>query len=240
MREGPIIFGGERVRATLEDRKTMTRRTRGLECVNSYPGLLSGDSGGLGPLGYRGLEKTDYNLKPSAKKEFRKNPGIFHWFLGMSKDGRELNPIPVKCPYGQPGDRLWVKEALYSSLQSCGTRGYRRINYDADGTMVDPHKDWRWERNYLPSIFMPRWASRITLEITGIRVERVQDISESDAKAEGVDAWFPYTESLRQYAREGGSYRNGFHRLWNEINGGRGYGFELNPWVWVIEFARVA
>ena len=228
MREGPIIFGGERVRATLEDRKTMTRRTRGLECVNSYPGLLSGDSGGLGSLGYRGLEKTDYNLKPSAKKEFRKNPGIFHWFLGMSKDGRELNPIPVKCPYGQPGDRLWVRETWKIEKDSLWEK--EEVYYRADFRYLAPGENGPWR----PSIFMPRRLSRINLEIVAIRVERLQDITEQDIIAEGIH------REIGGWGNTFGYYTNAFKTLWDRINGGRGYGFELNPWVWVIEFARVA
>jgi hypothetical protein len=81
----------------------------------------------------------------------------------------------------------------------------------------------------VPPIHMPRWASRISLEITGVRVERVQDISEADALAEGVDRT---NTSLPGYATER------FRRLWDSINAARGFGWEVNPWVWVIEFRR--
>ena len=90
---------------------------------------------------------------------------------------------------------------------------------------------------WLPSIHMPRWASRITLEITNIRVERLQDITQEDAKAEGVDPWFPKTESLKDLFTNG-SYRNGFHELWDSINA-KTHPWDSNPWVWVIEFRKV-
>ena len=91
------------------------------------------------------------------------------------------------------------------------------LQYRADEEMKGP---WR------PSIFMPRWASRILLEITGVRVERVQDIALNDAKAEGVDMY------SAQFPVE-------FKGLWDSLNAKRGYGWDVNPWVWVVEFKRV-
>ena len=91
--------------------------------------------------------------------------------------------------------------------------------------------------HWRPSIFMPRRFSRLTLEIVSVRVERLQDISEADARAEGVDPWFPSDPALRPYSQPGGSYRNGFHEIWDAI-----HGHELwyaKPWVWVVEFKRV-
>ena len=141
-----------------------------------------------------------------------------------------------RCPYGQPGDRLWVREA-FDFLPSGGPDQPTacEIVYWANGAiepriappdynpMVYAHEKIR------PSIHMPRWASRITLEITGVRVERLQDISKDDAKAEGVDA-LPM-ETRRATAKAD------FHALWESINGAGSW--DANPWVWVLEFRRL-
>lgn len=120
-----------------------------------------------------------------------------------------------ECPYGVPGDRLWVREAwgqgYFTPPGDDTTEG--AIHYRA--TELDAHVTWK------PSIFMPRWASRITLRITKVRVERVQNITGKDAIAEGV-------ESVDQY-----------RKLWNSLNAKRDYGWDENPRVWVIEFRRV-
>lgn len=229
----PILFNAEMVRAILDGRKTQTRRGNGLEDVNGYRGLLSGECG-LGPLGYKGLEISDYYLKPSSKRQFKREPGLFHWFLGMKYDGKEINPIPVKCSYGQPGDRLWVREALYSSLQTMGTFAHRLTKYDADGKFAcveDVPVEWRWKRSYLPSMYMPRWASRITLEIVHVRVERLQEISDDDAEAEGFTY---FGETLAEPIP-----LDKFITCWDQLNKRSGYTWDSNPWVWVIEFRRL-
>ncbi len=133
-------------------------------------------------------------------------------------------------PYGQPGDRLWVRETWHdasSSLHSCAL-------YRADG--IDLH----WGK-WAPSIHMPRWASRITLEITSVRVERLQEISIEDAKAEG--AWGPDDSIVQKVADYFGTDifsanpRKAFQMLWESINGPDSWA--ANPWVWAIEFRRV-
>jgi hypothetical protein len=138
-----------------------------------------------------------------------------------------------RCPYGAVGDRLWVRETWAASLDSDGDMCkpfLYRATYDEAvyGQLKASFSDRATEiwdvvgnTGWRPSIHMPRWASRLTLEVTGVRVERVQDISEADAKAEGVKS-----------AAE-------FCALWDEINGARGYGWDANPWVWVVEFKRV-
>ena len=116
------------------------------------------------------------------------------------------------CPYGQPGGRLWVRETFEdceSALHSC-------VLYRADGGT--PGTKWT------PSIHMPRWASRITLEITGVRVERLRDNREADAISEGTP--FPC-----------GGWVGGYQKLWESIHGPGSW--DLNPWVWVVEFKRV-
>ena len=133
------------------------------------------------------------------------------------------------CPYGQPGDRLWVQETWWTngenkSIESCA---YRARDKSPDHMLGE-----KWH----PSIHMPRWASRLTLENISVRVERVQDISEEDARAEGVD---PIVDALGNiYAQDGYSigYRLAFTDLWDSINAKRGYSCESNPSVWVVEF----
>jgi hypothetical protein len=239
MKERGILMSGPMVRATLDDLKNQTRRLDGLEDVNSYPGLLDGDSP-LGPLGYRGLEISDYYLKPSSKREFKKNPGLFHWFLGIKNDGKEINPIPVKCPYGVPGDRLWVRETWgYITKAENEHFTHRR----PDGCPVDVYykpeaiaEGWANDVPWTPSIHMPRWASRLTLEIVKIRVERLQEISEEDCIAEGV--------ALHTFARgclsdNPPDPRWKFIELWNLISAKTAFGWDANPWVFVIEYKKL-
>lgn len=136
------------------------------------------------------------------------------------KGAWESGFIDVKCPYGQPGDRLWVRETfawLPDGLNADQNHG--RYHYRADGDLAV-----KWQ----PSIHMPRIASRITLRIKDVRVERLQDISDADALAEGVDQT---NTSIRGYAAER------FKRLWSSINGADSW--HSNPWVWVIEFKKV-
>lgn len=139
------------------------------------------------------------------------------------------------CPYGKIGDHLWVRESWLRIGAST------EVWYKADGVFLEGRTTWR------PSIHMPRWASRIKLEITGIRVERVQAISENDARAEGITS---HTDNLgskrsnptRIYPafpeKDGGflTARAAFECLWDSINAKRGYGWDRDPWVWVIEF----
>lgn len=141
-----------------------------------------------------------------------------------------LESWTIGCPYGQPGDNLWCKE----TFSGADDQAFKHlVIYRADG-----EQSVRWR----PSIFMPRWASRITLELTAVRVERVQDISEDDAKAEGVIEQFRAVV-LRP---DGGpdyhipnSYRGGFANLWDSLNAKRGFGWDKNPWVWVLTFNRI-
>lgn len=118
-----------------------------------------------------------------------------------------------------PGDRLWVRESL-----ECANG--EAIGYPADGTWL-PNDDWRWQREKLPSIHMPRWLSRITLIVTDVRVQRLTDIDRGDAMAEG----FP-----GQNMAKGPDPRDWFRDLWNGINADRGYGWDVNPWVAAISF----
>jgi hypothetical protein len=130
-------------------------------------------------------------------------------------------PTYVNCPYGQPGDRLWVRETFL--LRESGKHAVYKAGMDS----VEAAGFGAMYGGWKPSIFMPRWASRLSLKVTGVRVERVQDISEADAIAEGRCLVL-------------GDERGYFPETWDTINAKRGFGWDANPWVWVIEFKRVA
>lgn len=218
MRERPILFSDEMVLAILQGLKTQTRRV-----VKPQPNLewlaLPITVGWYAPT------IVDWDGREDAGPEI---------FGAYDRDGWGM-----VCPYGAPGDRLWVREAFgcncHNSAQpvpGC------EIVYRATGDSVDdpPFSAWR------PSIHMPRWASRMALEITGVRVERVQDIGEADARAEGItgvlDSAFPSYHVVGERRPKCHSAVEAFGLLWDSINGKRGYGWAANPWVWVIEFTR--
>jgi hypothetical protein len=213
MRERPILMNGAMVRAVLDSRKTQTRRI----------------------------------IKPVQPRDDGRWPA-----------GRD--PAP-DCPHGVAGDRLWVREAWQHYDWS--EEGEPCLRYQADGATAWPEVpddetaellNDRWaglsepdnyridnaarDRRWRPSIHMPRWASRITLEIADVRVQRLQEISEKDAEAEGV-------QTLREDPRValGGGfshqqvYRRRFAELWDSINGAGAWA--ANPWVWAISFRRL-
>ncbi|MCA7012502.1 hypothetical protein LF934_07560 [Dickeya dadantii] len=130
---------------------------------------------------------------------------------------------PTLCPHGGVGDRLWVRETFASGLCTETTLAYR-----ATHKPEDLEEGWGEAIKWTPSIHMPRWASRITLEITGVRVERLNDISDVDAMAEGCST---------SCMRSGDSLSDVYARLWSSIYGADNW--QANPWVWVIEFRRV-
>jgi hypothetical protein len=152
---------------------------------------------------------------------------------------------PVRCPYGQPGDRLWVREAfIHEPADYCWEASVSIPCRPAFTVYRADHEGDTRGAGWKPSIHMPRWASRITLEVTGVRVERLQDISEADAVAEGCD---PIDTSMHgQLERtlmdlplldDKHPYRNGYALLWEQINGPGSW--DENPWVWAISFRRV-
>ena len=229
MKERPILMNAEMVRATLDGRKTQTRRV-----VKKQP---SGSK----------WKSTIDLLGKIAKAIF---------IHDVDKDSAISRT--VKCPYGKVGDRLWVRE----TWQPCGPWDCldgMHIRLKADRSLFKPlnppspfllENDGRdglgkdGKQKWRPSIFMPRWASRINLEITDIRVERVQDIDEMGALEEGTPTEYfkkvhgTYKESHQTTTGEfiSGSARDAFSRLWDSINAARGYSWESNPWVWVIDF----
>lgn len=208
MKERPIIFNSEMIRALVDGRKTQTRR----------------------PLKSRHLGNGD-------------------WACAFCENGMRLDGLSdIKCPYGKIGDRLWVKEtwspdpnADHDSRNTCTESKISFVEWNGCGQPIDQipvelrnpknviyKSDWRGgDLIWTPAIHMTRWASRITLEITGIRIERVRDITKENAIGEGVcfgdgsDSFGPI---------------EAFIRLWNSIYEFKGLGWDANPWVWVIEF----
>lgn len=156
------------------------------------------------------------------------------------------HPNQRGCPYGEPGDRLWVRETFVIEDSMDYERHEptdRPFKWDGDkedgGVLSVPHyratepepsiseEGCSDVTTWKPSIFMPRWACRIKLEIVGVRVERVQDISEADAEAEGCEPAIPVADER---------WVAGYRRLWDKINAKRGYGWAVNPFVWVVAF----
>lgn len=169
--------------------------------------------------------------KTQTRRVIKPQPNVFCKHLESKQTaegfcfGDMVDNYMARCPYGIPGDRLWVRETWQNVADM-------NICHPADGYVVyratDPDWEtmdgWRWR----PSIFMPRSASRILLEITDIRVERVQDISWQNCVKEGYLGDMPMVDG-----------KPWFRKLWNSINAKRGYSWESNPWVWAIEFKRV-
>ena len=154
------------------------------------------------------------------------------WWIGRMRDSENAWRI-VKCPYGAPGGRLWVRETF--AFRGETVEGRDRYRYRAD---ENPATDgWKWR----PAIHMPRAACRLILEVTSVRVERLQDISIKDAAAEGC-----YAGVVIERAGDGavkrvaGTSVDAYRALWDSLNAKRGLGWAANPWVWVVSFRRAA
>lgn len=216
IKERPILFSGEMVRAILDGRKTQTRRI-----VKPQP-----------PSYVHEIRVGMY--EPVVIRKGMEEPGIPVFGFANEEQGR-------KCPFGQPGDRLWVREswAVVPRVTDNGPKHKAK----GDGTGATWKADWNGNPSgfkWKPSIHMPRWASRITLEITGVRVERLNDISEEDARSEGLEdrAWMgPSQITLKDGKTVHGQSVYCFKALWESINGKGSW--DANPWVWVIEFKRL-
>lgn len=215
MKERPILFSAPMVRAILDGRKTQTRRTVKIQ----HP-----------------LDLPNYYATGRTLCELENQPGAFMEFRHTSQDEVGFTGSPaaflLRCPYGQPRDRLWARETHYLVRAQGRPDGHViEIDYKAD----PEHPIRMCPQKWRPSIHMPRWASRILLEIVSVRVERVQDISEEDAASEGAPCELGRLEGAILGAQA--SYRKGFIRLWESINGEGSW--DENPWVWVIEFKRI-
>jgi hypothetical protein len=227
-KERPILFSAPMVRAILEGRKTVTRRP-----VKVQPFDLS-------------WSRHDHRFEYTAGRA-ENGDEIDGFFAYTTRSGGEWS---AKCPYGQPGDRLWVRET-FTDLRGTGIEHrpdpegpLQRYAYAADcrpGSYADEaRKDYgiKWK----PSIHMPRLACRILLEITGVRVERLGAISDEQALAEGVRLYTDHAELGNWYHVDGietysAEPRKSFELLWSSINGPGAW--DANPWVWVVEFKRV-
>lgn len=192
----PIIMSGESVRAILDGRKTQTRRVVKLPHNN--------------PLG--AWEPTVVGGKGVCYDKAMTRPAPEEAAIWHTRTGDCLG-----CPYGQPGDRLWVRETFVRA-------GNLGIIYAADcprGTESGVEGGWR------SPIHMPRWASRLTLEVVEVRVQRVQDISTEGCIAEGLRS------TMRGYDAEV-HLRDQYQAQWDALNARRGYPWDSNPWVWAI------
>lgn len=228
VKERPILFSGPMIRAILDGKKTQTRRV----------------------------------VKPQP--EYRENVALTGMHGTFVKGGWNLD-VPAaramflqSCPYGKAGDRLWVRETFYCDLGMYAAGGrlpkeaerevldtlYYRANGDCCQQIPECQCSEVGKPKWRPSIFMPRWASRITLEITGIRVERLQDISRADIDAEGVlatDEWIEYEADMGPLQSADAHVmtpREYWADRWNRINGKK-HPWDSNPWVWVVEFKQV-
>jgi len=209
MKTRPIIFQPDSVRAIFGGRKSQTRRI-----VNIRPG------------DHFNTNKIEVGMVSGDK-------GEYYGFTSEEYD--------YKCPYGVPGDRLWVRESwcVHARYDGLRPKVLPEIKYlqNAVTHMADVYKAEKslWMGKTRPSIFMPRKYSRLTLEITNIRVERVQDISTHDAYWEGVEDCDVFGHDDCFYGTVGRVCS--FERLWDKMHGKK-YPWSSNPWVWVIEFKK--
>jgi hypothetical protein len=248
MKERPIIFSGESVRAILDGRKSMTRRVLKIQPPTQWD-----------------------EVKPIYGSN---GAGIIAWDFYSSLNRYDHGYLKDSFPYGHIGDRFWVRETwkpgawrndgrvaidyqaspelTHTPWVSIGEQAIQFIPKWLDEVAksgLEPNSDGRyeWESGKSPlkwksPIFMPRWASRIILEITDIRVEQLQDITEEDARAEGVIDGGCLNCGEHEPCGCGNPMpdaRDAYVSIWNTLNAKRGYPWESNPWVWAISFKVV-
>jgi hypothetical protein len=210
MKACPILFSGEMVRAILMGRKTQTRWI-----VKNYPTRRA----------VLGIEEV--------------SPGLWRWEgdRPTNYDGDvQMNDwsYTQKCPFGAKGTRLWVRENWRSSLSN-DDRKPNKLPCGAPIYYEAACPDWQGRHSFIgklrPSIHMPRWACRLVLEVTDVRAERLNEISLDGAAAEAP----PSCDTQKSF----GDYIDCFRHLWDSLNAKRGFGWSVNPWVWVVTFRRV-
>jgi hypothetical protein len=207
MKERGMIFNGEMVRAILDGRKTQTRR----------------------------IIKQRHLFKPVRGFGFEPDSLNYPVHMPVGTEGEQaITWAKENCPYGNPGDRIWVREtwARYNIEQD---------NHDIAYRATTP-EDWPKEGRWRPSIHMPRWASRITLEITDVRVERLQSISDRDALAEGLyqlpaSGRYCLQPGMQYFGEASHSAQEVYSWLWESIYGEGSW--QANPWVWAIKFRQI-
>ena len=249
MKEHPILMSAPMVRAILDGSKTMTRRVVKIG-GNAHFGSADPKIHKFDWTRAEVLPNAMLQLVSLGESIFNQIHVPFTFKDDAWEDNAEDDTVTRVYPKWEVGDRLWVKE---THLIIGGIDGENpRVIYRAGGNDPTPDDgisnsaEW-WIQNgvFRPSIYMPRWASRLTLEITEIRVERVQDITEADAIREGVelDEWTDYIRDQNGEFTGSISYERDwitpFQKLWDSINAKRGHGWDVNPWVWVIGFKRV-
>ena len=207
MKETGIIMSGNHPKLILDGIKTQTRRV-----IKPQPFMGGGNAS---------AEHPSY--------------GWFWKKLYQSWEGEEdfFKRLVEQCPYGQVGDRLWVRETWAYQEIEMGSYSDRKVIYKSDNPNEMERENWK------PSIHMFRKDSRITLEITEVRVERVQEIDSWDCIHEGIHQ--KYHSPVYNIITDKPNKRliTDFHNLWDSLNAKRGYGWEVNPWVWVISFKEL-
>lgn len=233
--EHPILMQTDMVKATLALLKTETRRTRDLHKINEDSDYWMFEEMVINP--------ELINLRTRKKKVHEGNYAVFIWCANTKKNNPHItNRAFVKCPYGKEGDLLWVRECFAkTSIDLKHKETGLNFIYKADVTaqpnltseeLSQMMNDWgmKWK----PSIHMPKEAARIWLEVVDIKVERLQQITNEGAKAEGVEE---LNSGFKDYLDEVGYYKypkTSFETLWISINGAESW--TANPWVWVIKF----
>lgn len=173
-------------------------------------------------------------IKPQPKEQLKcviqyETKGRSCW---MEENEDQLSKDFKFHKFYEVGDILWVRETFcYDDFDNGGETIYFKADYtEKEVKELFTDLDMKWK----PSIFMPRYAARLFLKVTNIRVERLQDITEADAISEGIGMPLFRTDEVEDYG-----YVECFQRLWDFLNVKRGYGWDMNPWVWVVEFERV-
>ncbi|MGP6420526.1 hypothetical protein ACTZGP_17265 [Pseudomonas putida] len=221
-KERPILFSAAMVRAILYGRKTVTRRpVKGCQIPVEDASVAAGER---------------HRWMAIAQRDPRYGFGVFG--ATEAECAKELEEF-APCPHGRPGDRLWVREtwAADAQVDAIAPRDLSQgepIFYPADGAVRKTGCSMITQGRVRPSIHMPRWACRILLEITDVRVERLQDISRADIRAEGM-------QCPPELASDDVSpnYRDWYPAAWRQLWESTGGDWAANPWVWVVEFKRV-